>query len=372
MSYERDTCRLCGGKVKTTLELKPTPIANSFPNRKNAGEFYPLELKQCGVCDHVQIGHVIEDAVIYGQHYKYSTPAALKTYLQERSVALRRQYPDAKSVVEIGANNGLFLDALHANGFSPIIGIDPSAKHPLVWNMPFDSKSARLLFQRVGPVDLIVSNNTFAHIDDLDTVFQAIDDILAFDGSVIFEVQYLPAMMLKGAFDMIYHEHRDYHSLRPLARFLQKHNFVMTKYEMFDLHGGSIRVYARHLGDECQLPFEKKDWKRFEGMIEDAKTDVLRQLNGQKVIAFGATAKACTLIHNFGIADFIAYMVDNTPAKQGCYIPGTAIEILPEEALANDHRPLFLTAWNYADYIAQKYPGKRLIVPFGVGERMAA
>jgi hypothetical protein len=76
---------------------------------------------------------------------------------------------------------------------------------------------------------------------------------------------------------------------------------------------------------------------------------------------FGATAKACTLIHNFGIASLIAYCIDETPQKRGRYIPGTGIRITPN---VGEPKAVFLTAWNYEDYIRARFPDMRIITPW--------
>ncbi len=82
MMYERPDCRLCGGRVETVLSLTPTPIANLFPDEPLTGKAYPLELKQCPKCQHVQIGHVVDDDTLYGATYKYTTPQALSAGLR--------------------------------------------------------------------------------------------------------------------------------------------------------------------------------------------------------------------------------------------------------------------------------------------------
>jgi hypothetical protein len=92
----------------------------------------------------------------------------------------------------------------------------------------------------------------------------------------------------------------------------------------------------------------------------------IEAVEGKPLVAFGATAKACTLIHHFGLTDFIDYCVDDTPAKQGRYIPGTDIEICPTAVLRQDpDAVVLLTAWNFADVIMPQYPDKPFIVPFG-------
>jgi len=363
VNHELKTCRLCGESVKEVLRLEDTPIANSFPEVPNCGQKYPLNLNQCTSCGHVQIGFIVDDDVLYGAHYKYSTPDVLKSYLTERAITLRKEFPDAQNALEIGANNGLFLHALRDNGFPVVVGVDPSSKDPLVWKLPFGMDIVKLLERRCGRFDLIVANNVLAHISDLDDVFNAIYEMLSSYGTLVFENQYLIDMVGTSAFDMIYHEHKDYHSLRPLARFLKKHGMVMTKYERVDLHNGSIRVYASKHGVECELPPENPDFRKFAKNIARIKQSMNIAIGNEKVVCFGATAKACTLIHHCGIADKIEYCVDSTKEKQGKYIPGTAIQIKPETEL-EQHKKVLVTAWNYAGYIKSKYPNTRMIVPF--------
>lgn len=358
MMYERMDCRLCGHPVKTVLELEPTPLANLFPDTPYAGEKYPLELKQCVECGHVQIGHVVDDETLYGSQYKYQTPLALKPLMNKRAEELYRAYPDAETVLEIGANNGLFLHALHDAGFPTVVGIDPSSTDPLVWKWPFNPHTAEIVLRRVGTVDLIVANNVFAHIDDLKTVFDAIQLVLSPDGSLVFEVQYLVSMMESGAFDMIYHEHRDYHHLKPLAKFLKSVGLVMRDFEIIDTHGGSIRVTARKTGREIPLPDESIDWGRFKKSI-DSQREEFKHLSS--IAGFGAPAKATTLIYQLGLQSKITHCVDDTPQKQGKYIGGTNIKVVGREGIENR---MFLLSWNYEQIISKNFPNVEFVVPF--------
>jgi SAM-dependent methyltransferase len=362
--YERHDCRLCGEPVETALTLTPTPIANLFPDTPLTGECYPLELKQCIACGHVQIGHVIDDNTLYGNAYKYATPYALKPELHKRAAELRVEYPKARNVVEIGANNGLFLHALHDEGFAPVIGIDPSGSAPLVWKIPFDMMAARIVLRRIGPVDLVVANNVFAHIDDLAEVFRAVDEILSPDGALVFEVQYFAAMADSGAFDMIYHEHRDYHTVRPLQTFLKRFGMVMTDWRVIGTHGGSLRVTAKRVGAEKAAPEETVDWGAFQQKIQASKEVLLDGLP-RRVAAFGAPAKAITMIHHFGLQNRIAYCVDDTPQKQGKYIAGTTIPVVSRDVMMVDKpRQMLLMSWNYEHLVRNSLPNVDFIVPF--------
>tara|TARA_R110000868_G_scaffold52597_4_gene165949 strand:- start:524 stop:1648 length:1125 start_codon:yes stop_codon:yes gene_type:complete len=368
--YKRTTCRLCRSHVWTKYIFNPTPIANLFPDTPYTGEKHPLVLCQCGSCGHVQIGWVVDDKVLYGAGYKYSTPQALMPQMMDRALVLRKQYPNAKNVLEIGANNGLFVHAMRYAGFRTY-GIDPSSSSEIVIPRPFNKASAEDIVRVSGKMDLILANNVFAHIDDLESVFDAINIILSKDGTLIFEVQYVVPMMEIGAFDMIYHEHRDYHALAPLARFLKLKNMVMTGYDIIPAHGGSIRVTAKRCGLEVKLPKEDLDWRGFAESIDSENAYINSQIKG-KIAAFGAPAKAVTFIHHFELQDKIKYCVDDTPGKQGKYIAGTNIPVVSREFMEQDKpERMLLLSWNYEALIRPQFPDIDFLVPFSRIEETA-
>lgn len=350
---ERHTCRLCDGPVSKVFELKPAPIANSFPAKpdKNATK-YPLELMQCASCGHVQQRYVLDGLF---EAYKYRTPKQAGEYWEPVAKRIAYAYPEGK-VLEIGCNNGVFLDLMIKEGLEAR-GVDPAASHPNGVVGYFGDEFAK----GIGTFDVVVGNNVFAHIDDLQDVFKGIQRVLEPDGMLIFEVQYLVDLVSSGAFDMIYHEHLDYHTLKPLQGFLKRFGMVMTGWEHLEAHGGSIRVTARKVGEEREIPDEPLDWVGLRAKIDEHGERVRREIGEGKVPAFGATAKASTLINEFGIQDHISFVADDTKEKQFRYIPGTDIPVFPVDSLRDE--PVLLTAWNYAGEIAKRIPN-RLIHPF--------
>ena len=364
MIYERLNCRFCGGSLFMTMELAPTPLANDFPLKPDAdAERFPLQVMQCPECKHVQLKQVADANVLFSD-YKYSTPRAFLPHLESLALKLKERYPNADKVLEIGSNNNLFVDVLRKH-FRAVVGVDPASPDDRFQRL-FTSEFARELGWE-WQFHLIVANNVFAHIDDLHDVFAGIEMVLAPEGSLVFEVQYLPAMMESGTFDMIYHEHHDYHTLRPLMKLFQLHQMHMTGFEFIPTHGGSIRVTVNRWGvgkaiSPPELPLEHLDWEGFARRIEDAKQRTVEALRGFKTVAaFGATAKACTLIHQFGIADRIGYCFDETPQKQKRYIPGTNIRITNSMGSPD---ALLLTAWNYESVARARFPNLHIINPF--------
>lgn len=306
-----------------------------------------MELMGCD-CGHVQQRYVMSGLF---KDYKYQTPQTVEKYQRPLAQKLAEKY--SGKALEIGCNNGIFLDLLNEAGFDAV-GIDPATEHPKALRAYFSEHSAG----RLEPMDLIVANNCLAHIDGLDSVMRGITRLLKPDGALVFEVQYLVDLVDSGSFDMCYFEHLDYHSLKPLQRFLRRFGLVMTEWEHIPQHGGSIRVTARWNGPECHIPNERLDWDGFRAKIEQARHRL--QQHG-KMVAFGAAAKACTLINELGIADQILYCVDDTPQKRYRYIPGTDIQVLPVEMLGKEK--VLMTAWNFEAEIRSRIPNE-LVHPF--------
>ena len=353
--YERTTCRLCDGPLAPVFALPSTPIANAFAVAPDTeATRYPIELMQCGACGNVQMRHVLSGLF---EDYKYVTPGS--RHQVNFAKYLRQRFPRAESVLEIGSNNGTLVEALRAEGFR-CTGVDPAAPMlPGQIRGYFTEKWARRWDKTV---DLVVANNVLAHIDDLDDVFRGIDRVLAPRGAVVFEVQYLVDLIEGGTFDMIYHEHLTYHTLNPLPKFLAKRGLVLVEWWHLPEHGGSIRVIAMRNGSPAALPAEPLRWDRLALAVAAVKRGLHATIaHHGPLVAFGASAKACTLINCTEIAQHITYCVDDTPEKQGHYIPGTGILIKPVSCLGDE--PVLLTAWNYADVIRQRIPNA-LINPF--------
>ena len=350
-------CRLCFGEARVMLSLTPTPLANSFPAAPDLdAERYPLDVQECVSCGHVQLKDQVS---VEWEDYRYRTPEAVRPHLAAAAHDLRTRYPEARTVLEIGSNNGVYVEELQRVGFQAY-GVDPCA------TVGIRARFSEALAKTLEPVDLIVANNVLAHVEDLHDVFAGIDRLLNDEGALVFEVQHFQDLMQSGAFDMIYHEHRDYHTTSPLPRFLKRFGLYLADGRSIGTHGGSLRLYCERPGS-FYVPgaHYSLDWRSFKHRIADAKatvTSAIASIRGP-VVAFGATAKACTLIHHFGLANCIDYAVDSTPEKQGRYIPGTAIQIRPPSELDREAVCL-LTAWNFADVITAQYPHHRFIIPF--------
>ena len=388
----RSTCRLCGStNLELVLGLTPTPPANAFVTEEQVGtpqETFPLDVFFCSNCDHVQLLDVIDPAHLF-ENYVYvsgTSPVFVKHFEDYAKTISDRFVRNVSNqlVVDIGSNDGTLLSKFKNLDFG-VLGIDPArdiAANATARGIEtkaafFTSLLAEEIRQSRGHAQIICANNVYAHADDLIDITRGIRSLLAQDGVFVFEVSYLVDVYEKTLFDTIYHEHVAYHSVGPLKQFFAKHGMELIAAERIDSHGGSLRGIVQLAGGphdvapsvdafiqrEVELGLNKAETLRaFADKIQSCKQELVHYLNGLKsqgktIAAFGAPAKATTLMYHFDIGPgMIDFIVDDSSLKQGMYSPGMHIPVLPSHALY-EKKPdaVVILAWNFAEPIMKNH-----------------
>ena len=255
--YKRNTCRLCNSeKVKLKLKMpKSQPVDNfrTYDDEQILLPSFKMDLYQCSACGHAQLLDVVSPQILYGNYvYKSSTSPDLKRHFENYSKFLfeygylRRN----EKVLDIGSNDGLFLDILKRKG-AKTYGIDPAIDvvkiskkkgHKVICKFlnPISTEEIKKKFS--NKFNLITANNVFSHSDDLQLSLKCISQLLGSDGSYVFEVSYLLDTINSRVIDYIYHEHLSYHSIKALVPFLKKENLYIYDVIKVPTKGGSIRV----------------------------------------------------------------------------------------------------------------------------------
>lgn len=404
LHHVRKDCRLCfSDDLTTVLELTPTPPANAFvaaEERDVHQQVFPLTIKFCESCKHVQLADVLDPAMLF-ENYVYvsgTSPVFRKHFEDYAKEAIDRfDLSPGSLVVDIGSNDGTLLGYFKDAGMN-VLGIDPAkdiaaeATKAGIETIPefFSDALALQIRKTYGPAQLVLANNMFAHADDLSGIAKSIRSLLADDGIFAFEVSYLLDVYENTLFDTIYHEHVAYHSVRPLAQFFADRDMELFAVQRIDSHGGSLRGFAQqkdgpHKADgsvEDLIDREKQaglhesaTLKTFGKKIDEVKFSLgkrLRQLKdqGKTIAGFGAPAKATTLLYHFDLGpDVIGFIVDDSPLKQGLLTPGMHIPVLPGAALYERNPDyVVILAWNFAEPIIRNHQeylksGGTFIVP---------
>lgn len=400
----RKTCRLCGSeKLLLVFQLAPTPPANAFVAKDKlaaAQPCFPLDVFFCEDCAHVQLLDVVDPETLFKDYvYVSGTSPVFVNHFKDYANDLLRQIqpPAASLVLDIGSNDGTLLKFFKERGMR-VLGIDPAreiARRATADGIEtiadfFTPDLALRIRREKGQAAIITANNVFAHIDDLLSVTAGVRQLLSKDGVFSFEVSYLLDVYEQTLFDMTYHEHLAYHSVKPLCRFFAANGMKMVEARRTSAHGGSLRGVVQLQGavrkagssvaemialEEAAKLDRAETFIAFGAKINQKKQELgslLRRLKkeGKTIAGFGAPAKATTLMHHFQLGpDIIDFIVDDNPLKQGLFSPGFHIPILPTSAIY-ERKPdyLLILAWNFAKSIIEKHHsfatgGGRFITP---------
>lgn len=404
MSVNKNPCILCGeSAVAPFLNLGESALANAFLSAQQLSEDeakHPLRVGYCCSCSHVQLLELVPPPEIFSDYlYVSSASDTLVKHLAglARIMVERCGLNADDLVVDVGCNDGTLLSGFVQAGQRNVLGIDPAANladsvranGAEVISTFFDTDSVGEIKAKYGAASVITMTNTFPHIPDLPGLMNAVDELLAPDGTFVLEAHYLLDLLEQGAYDTVYHEHVSYWAFRPMQRLFQARGFEAISVERLPIHHGQLRVFVRRAGQvkpdasvaeiealEIARGLDKVEtFERFAERVYAGKfvlRDMVARLRekGHRVAGYGAPAKGNTLLGflQMGPQD-IDYICDRSPLKQGRFTPGTHIPVVPAERLLEDQPDYtILFAWNFAEEImlqqkAYLDQGGRFIIP---------
>ncbi|HEX6040825.1 class I SAM-dependent methyltransferase [Longimicrobium sp.] len=397
-------CRFCGAPLRHSFcDLGMSPLSNALlgPEQLHDAErFYPLHALVCDGCWLVQLGEFESPERIFG-HYVYFSSYSESWLRHARAYAemirARLGLGADSFVVEVASNDGYLLRNFVQAGI-PALGIEPAANVAQVAREAgvdtlvrfFGTEVAGELAAQGRQADLVAANNVLAHVPALNDFVAGLRALLKPAGVATLEFPHLVRLMAENQFDTIYHEHFSYFSLLTVRRVMEAHGLRVFDVEELPTHGGSLRVYACR--DEAPIATEPaveallererafglerlETYLAFGERVREVKWALLEFLirarrEGKRVVGYGAAAKGNTLLNYCGIrTDFVDYVVDRSPHKQGLFLPGTHVPVLAPEEIART-RPdyVLILPWNLRDEIMRQMGevrdwGGRFVVP---------
>lgn len=385
-------CRFCSTELKHEfIDLAMSPPSNSYLSKEDLNKketYFPLKLWICENCFLVQIDEYKAATEIFNDEYAYFSSYSstlLKHSKNYVDMIIPRLSLDEKSkVVEIASNDGYLLQYFKEKNI-PCLGVDPTADTAQVAAgkgietlvQYFTADLAEKIVKEKGKADLIIGNNVFPHVPGINDFVAGLKNLLNERGTITLEFTHLLKLIEDNRFDTVYHEHFWYFSLFALQFVFEKHDLKIYDVDELSTQGGSLRIYVCHKEDnsktisdnlkrviqeELEKGMNNMDYyDSFQSRIFNSKLSILSKLieqvkNGSKIAAYGAAAKGNTLLNYCGIKnDFIDYVVDISPYKQGKFLPGSHIPIVNEDYLkANKPDYVIILPWNLKDEIAQQ------------------
>ena len=384
-------CRHCNQSLQHIfLDLGFAPPSNAylrasdllFPER-----YFPLKLYVCDHCWLVQTEDHAAAAELFADDYAYfsSTSQSWRDHAAQYvcMITTRLGLGSQSLVIELAANDGYLLKNFVQMNI-PCLGIEPTASTAAaaeqlgipVLREFFGEQIGKRLAADGRSADLIVGNNVYAHVPDINDFTRGLKAALKPGGTVTLEFPHLMRLIEHTQFDTVYHEHFSYLSLFNVERIFRSTGLCIWDVEELSTHGGSLRVYGCHvedgraiaptvrtlLGEETRRGLQALPiYHDFQPKADRVKDDLLTFLIDQKrlgktVAAYGAAAKGNTLLNYAGIKpDLLPFVCDAAGAKQGKFMPGSHIPILSPSVLLQ-RRPdyLLILPWNIAAEVKQQ------------------
>jgi len=384
-------CRHCEKELREKfLDLGVMPPSNAYLSKEDLEKpepKYPLRLLVCTNCWLVQTEDFVGRSELFTSEYAYfsSTSSSwLKHAADYCEAIISRLSLGSKSlVVEIASNDGYLLKNFLGAGIS-CLGIEPTASTAAaaealgipVMRKFFGEKLGQTLASEGRRADLIIGNNVFAHVPDINDFAKGLKALLKPKGTITLECPHLMKMIEFNQFDTAYHEHFSYLSFGTAKTILEKAGLRIWDVQELATHGGSLRIYAGHsneahpeaaavvalMAEEKRRGMQKLDlYKSFQSRADRIRDEFrsfleAQKASGQKVAAYGAAAKGNTLLNYAKIkSDLLPFVCDAATAKQGKLMPGSRIPIVPA-SLLQEQRPdcLVILPWNIVEEIKEQ------------------
>ena len=390
-------CRHCDSSLEHTfLDLGFAPPSNAYldaSDLKRPELYFPLKIKVCNHCWLVQTEDYASADSLFTAEYAYFSSTS-QSWLQHaeryaETMISELRLSNESFVIEIASNDGYLLKNFVSAGI-PCLGIEPThstadAAEKLgvpVLREFFGEVLGKQLAQKGQQADLIVGNNVYAHVPDINDFTKGLKAALKPSGTITLEFPHLMRLIEQTQFDTVYHEHFSDLSLTVVQRIFYSAGLRVWHVEELPTHGGSLRVFGCHQSDSRgtepsvddlihrELTFGLCDleiYLKFQLATDQVKNCLLsflieQKANRKRVVGYGAAAKGNTLLNYAGVkSDLLPVIFDAATAKQGKFMPGSHIPILsPEHLSAETPDYVLILPWNIADEVVDQNTSIRL------------
>jgi SAM-dependent methyltransferase len=390
------TCQICNSdKLHMVLDLGHQPLCDSLLTEKMLNEpekTYPLRMVWCENCTGVQIDYCVDGSEVYYPDYPYKSGVTkeLVEYQVNIGKGLIKKFnlKEGDLVIDVGSNDGTLLSGFKDTGIKTV-GVEPTniAKLAQAAGIEtvqafFNIETSEKVKQKYGSASVVVTTNTFAHMQGLGEFIMGAYNLLKDGGVFVSETHYLLDAVQGGQFDTIYHEHLRTYSLTSLVALFDQYDFSVIDVERGERYGGNIRVYVQKgkgkpasqavtdlLNLEKQGGLDKLEtYVKFADRVKKARLEFLEFIvktkkEGKSIVGNSCPGRSSTLLNYYGIdTEFLPYLAEQPASlKLGMYLPGKHIPVVNNQRLI-DEQPdyVVLLAWHYAKPIMQQLKARGL------------
>jgi hypothetical protein len=391
-----ENCPITGsGKSIEYLNLGNVPLVNNLCATREesfACQKYPLAIQLFPESNLTCLTeYVNKDNLFLNYLYRSGVNKPYLTHCARMYDYLSRliDFKDKDLVIDIGGNDGsLLIEFRKENRNLHYVNIDCSESFIEI------NKDVRIEYlneyfcgetQLPYKAKLITSTNVFQHTEAIRSFVQGVERNLSNEGVWCLEFPYLLTTLANDNYDQIYHEHIYYYRLGNIIDLLKQEGLRVINVSYHDMHAGTLRVLSvkessLRQPDSTILSFLNLErtlteeycikWgKRTQEKIKTYKEFIIKlKSEGKSIACFGAAAKGCVFLNSCEIDyGMVKFIIDDTPYKQGKFVPGTGLEVVSRDILKTEKIDyLLILAHNFKDYIIEslknQYSGKFIVM----------
>ncbi len=378
-------CKNCKSKnLKKVIFLNKQPISSVFlTKKKNDLKKYSLDLYECQICKLVQFKSLPPLDDMYGETYGYRTSLSplMINHMRYKYKFLKKQFKKNSFILDIGSNDGTFLNFFASSGFKNLYAIDPSsAKFKKFYNKRINlitdyfsrNKVINYLSLKHQKFDLITSFAMFYDIENPNSFCKDINALLKKNGIWVLELSYFPLLLKNLTYDQICHEHITYYTLNSFNNIAKKNNLKIIDISLNEINGGSIEIKCSKKNSTLKVKTHKIEkllnkekiinhysYSKFNDRLENTKNVLnlfLSKIKPKDVIGYGASTKGNIVLNHCKITNKnLSYICDANPYKFNRYTPGSNIKIISKKEMRiKKPKYLLVLIWSFRSEVIKQ------------------
>ena len=360
-------CLVCGsGRLVERLDVGSHPVSSFFLEEQNAPERnFPIALGQCENCGTIQITKPIpHDALVPPYDWLFARePEEHLDQVVEQIVALEGVSTDSV-IGALTSKDDTTIDRFVRKGFKrhwrvkldEDLGVSNGAANiETVQKLTTPEKMTEIA-DRHGAADIMIVRHILEHAEDLHGFIRGVAALVKPGGILMVEVPDCTPSLTLGDYCMVWEEHSLYLTPETFKPLLSIGGFEPIRTDMYPLpFENSLVQLARKTGSpgpvsisaaaRAQVGMLSEYAEKYKPACVELRA-TLEKVRAEKgpIALFGAGHLACAFANFMGVADLIEFVVDDTPQKQGKFLPGARLPILPSAALVERRIALCLLA----------------------------
>lgn len=339
-------CRSCESSVEFLLDFGEHPIVNNLQAEPGIAPKFSTKVGGCTNCGLVQILDPIDPAEFY-TNYANASSVKREPHLEKLIEKLESLLPKSAKIIDVGCNDGKFLSRLRKSGFEDLHGLEPTKNMSTlavnagfnVYNCYLSLENSEEIIAATGKFDCVVLRQVLEHIESLSEFGNALSNLLKPNALLVVEVPNVDANF-NGPDFSLWEEHVNYFNLESLRQFLARHDFSIEESYDSIFNGVCLTALCRRTdykiieNSHAQTKVNTfRIWANRFTSLQNAIQKELKTFTDKAIpiALYGVGARSLFFLYSNNLIGKISFAIDDDPAKQGKYLPGTAIKIVSRE-----------------------------------------